>query len=114
MTQEEQIQAAIETFFADQNLAEKEQELYCEIAINGSAIVDMNGNIVRDLDISELKDKRIAVIGNHSAGLTQSLLTEITPQTVAQVNENYSDSMADKERESAQRRCDRILPLQRR
>lgn len=86
-------------FFAEHDMTEKGREVYMEMALNGYAIIDSDGNIRRDINPAELKGKSIAIVGNHSAGLTQSLLAAVnTPQTVAQVGANYLDSLKDEQR----------------
>ena len=88
MTQEEQIAAAMEAFFAKHNVTEKEQEAYTEMMINGYTIIDSEGNIRKDIDLS-----KILIIGDTSIGITMPLTT----QKSAQVNREAWDNLPKKE-----------------
>jgi hypothetical protein len=99
MTQEERIIAIIESFFADRKHTEKERAIVTELITSSFVTINEQGNIVPNLDPTELKGEKIAIVGNHSAGLTKSLLSSIVePQKFAQVDANYWDSLKDEQR----------------
>lgn len=77
-----------------------QQEIEKQIAIYGVAVIGENGEL---LDPTKLKvdddSKKVVIVGNHSAGLTKSLLAGvINPQTFAQVDVNYWDGLKKAER----------------
>jgi len=91
MTREEQIEAAIEAFFANRSHKEQEKAMVMELIMGSHIVIGREGELIPDGD---LKGKRIAIIGGNRTGLTQPFIeaTDMS-QKIA-----YVDSLTDEQR----------------